>query len=99
MIATDKHPPFCSTRVESVSDLMMGLAVVQAFPNLLPDQSDCRQISHAFPLVNNNYQLVCDLCAQLIIALRLVMSGDVELNPGPLDQGESIKVQLIGISD
>ena len=24
---------------------------------------------------------------QLVIALRLIMSGDVELNPGPLDAG------------
>ena len=83
----------------------MGLAIVQAPPNLLPDQSDCRQISHAllFPqLVNNNYRLMCDLCvvwwvwfgslllgpSQLVIALRLIMSGDVELNPGPLDQSQ-----------
>ena len=46
---------------------------------------------------------MCDLCvvwwvwfgslllglSQLVIALRLIMSGDVELNPGPLDQGWS----------
>ena len=25
--------------------------------------------------------------SQLVIALRLIMSGDVELNPGPLDAG------------
>ena len=108
MIAgTDKHPPFCSTRVDSVSDLMMGLAVVQAPPNLLPDQSDCHQISHAllFSLLVNNYQEISHLCvvwcawfgslllgaSQLVIALRLIMSGDVELNPGPLD-GESLAV-------
>ena len=85
---------------------MMGLAVVQALPNLLPDQSDCRQISHALLfslLVNNYYQLVCDLCvvwfgslllgpSQLVIALRLILSGDVELNPGPLDQGQSTNI-------
>ena len=108
MIASDKHPPFCSPRVESVIDLVMGLAVVQAPPNLLPDQSDRRlMISHAllFPqlaLTNTNHQLVCGLCllwwvwfcslllgpSQFVIVLRLIMSGDVELNPGPLDQGQ-----------
>ena len=88
---------------------MMGLSVVQAPPNL---QSDCRQISHALlfsPLVNNN-QLVSDLCvvwwawfgslllgpSQLVIALRLILSGDVELNPGPLDQGELTQCALVG---
>ena len=108
MIASDKHPPFCSPRVESVIDLVMGLAVVQAPPNLLPDQSDRRlMISHAllFPqlaLTNTNYHLMCGLClfwwvwfcslllgpSQFVIVLRLIMSGDVELNPGPLDQGQ-----------
>ena len=82
----------------------MGLAVVQAPPNFLPDQSDCCQISHAllFLQLVNNY-LICDLCvvwwvwfgslllgpSQLVIALHLMMSGDVELNPGPLAQGGS----------
>ena len=92
----------------------MGLAVVQAPPNLLPDQSDCRQISHAllFSQLVNNYQLMCDLCvvwwvwfgslwlgpSQLVIALHLIMSGDVELNPEPLDQGWSTEI-AIGIND
>ena len=89
----------------------MGLAVVQAPPNLLPDQSDCHQTSHALllSLTVNNYQLMCDLCvvwwvwfgslpSQLVIALCLIMSGDVELNPGPLDQGGSTEV-TIGIND
>ena len=83
----------------------MGLAVVQAPPNLLPDRR--LMISHAllFPqlaLTNTNHRQVCDLClfwwvwfcslllgpSQFVIALRLIMSGDVELNPGPLDQGQ-----------
>ena len=87
---------------------MMGLAVVQAPPNLLPDKSDCHQISHALPfsLLVNNYQEISHLCvvwwvwfgslllgaSQLVITLRLIMSGDVELNPGPLDQGGLTKV-------
>jgi hypothetical protein len=47
---------------------------------------------------------MCDLCvvwwawfgslllgaSRLVIALRLIMSGDVELNPGPIDQGGSV---------
>ena len=33
--------------------------------------------------------------SQLVIALRLIMSGDVELNPGPLDQGMVI---IIGVA-
>ena len=47
---------------------------------------------------------MCDLCvvwwawfgslllgaSWLVIALRLIMSGDVELNPGPIDQGWSL---------
>ena len=37
---------FSSARVESVSDLVMGLAVVQAPPNLLPDQSDTEHRSN-----------------------------------------------------
>ena len=28
--------------------------------------------------------------SQLVIALRLIMSGDVELNPGPLDAGRQL---------
>ena len=88
--------------------VVMGLAVVQAPPNLLPDQSDRRlMISHALlstqlALTNTNYHLMCGLClfwwvwfcslllgpSQFVIVLRLIMSGDVELNPGPLDQGQ-----------
>ena len=96
---------FYSPRVESVIDLVMGLAVVQAPPNLLPDQSDrCLIISHAllFPqllVTNTNHQLMCLLWrvwfsslllgpSQFVIVLHLIMSGDVELNPGPLDQGQ-----------
>ena len=60
-------------------------------------------------VTNTNYQLVCDLyflwwvwfcsllfgLSQFVISLRLIMSGDVELNPGPLDQGQLVKIILI----
>ena len=88
----------------------MGLAVVQAPPNLLPDQSDRRQISHSL-LFDVHYQQVqishllymCRVllgsllfgASQLVIALRLIMSGDVELNPGPLSQGSYAKSVIV----
>ena len=73
---------------------MMGLAIVQAPFTLL---RDCRQISHALLFMLHYRQVLLlshlyglwfgSVPSRLVIALHLIMSGDVELNPGPLDQG------------
>ena len=46
----------------------------------------------SLPSVQEMEKMVCVLQMMafllMVVRLRLIMSGDVELNPGPLDQGE-----------
>ena len=83
------------------SDIMTGLTIVET-PFTLLHFCPQPRISHAqVPFMPHYRQVVCLYGVEMIrffgslllgpskfvIALRLMMSGDVELNPGPLDQG------------